>query len=121
VSVDLPDGTAIHTWSEPATGWPTLCLRAVRASWEREYTRGAIVLARGRQHLGVRDFLPHYPIWRGLIANTLFFAVPWYLLLISVPFVRRRWRLCRGQCPSCRYDLRGDLAAGCPECGWGRG
>jgi len=23
-------------------------------------------------------------------------------------------------CPSCGYDLRGDLKSGCPECGWGR-
>lgn len=24
-----------------------------------------------------------------------------------------------GACPSCGYDLRGDVASGCPECGWG--
>lgn len=23
-------------------------------------------------------------------------------------------------CPSCGYDLRGNIAAGCPECGWMR-
>jgi len=23
-------------------------------------------------------------------------------------------------CPKCKYDLRGDLASGCPECGWNR-
>lgn len=27
----------------------------------------------------------------------------------------------RGWCPKCRYDLLGQFAAGCPECGWGRG
>lgn len=25
-----------------------------------------------------------------------------------------------GYCPMCKYDLRGDLDSGCPECGWNR-
>lgn len=25
-----------------------------------------------------------------------------------------------GLCPRCRYDLRGNFRAGCPECGWNR-
>jgi len=24
------------------------------------------------------------------------------------------------RCPACKYDLRGDLKSGCPECGWNR-
>lgn len=26
-----------------------------------------------------------------------------------------------GHCPQCRYDLRGQMEPGCPECGWRRG
>lgn len=33
---------------------------------------------------------------------------------------RRTLRKKRGLCPMCGYDLRGDLDAGCPECGWNR-
>ena len=33
---------------------------------------------------------------------------------------REKRRMRRGLCPLCNYDLRGDLAAGCPECGWNR-
>jgi hypothetical protein len=33
----------------------------------------------------------------------------------------RRWhRRRRGACLNCGYDLRGDFANGCPECGWRR-
>ena len=33
---------------------------------------------------------------------------------------RARWALIAGLCPSCRYDLRGEMHSGCPECGWRR-
>lgn len=32
----------------------------------------------------------------------------------------RRRRMARGMCPECDYELRGNLDAGCPECGWRR-
>lgn len=32
----------------------------------------------------------------------------------------RSSRLALGRCPSCSYDLRGETASGCPECGWCR-
>jgi len=31
-------------------------------------------------------------------------------------FIRAR----RGRCPRCGYELRGNMNAGCPECGWNR-
>lgn len=34
--------------------------------------------------------------------------------------LRRRFREHRGQCVNCGYDLRGQTAPGCPECGWRR-
>ncbi len=64
--------------------------------------------------------LPIYPIWRGLLLDTGFFAAIWAIPMFGVPAVRARHRRKRGLCPNCAYDLGGDLASGCPECGWGR-
>jgi hypothetical protein len=66
------------------------------------------------------NVLPLAIIWPGFVVNTLFYAtVLW--LLIPGPFVLRRMiRRRRRRCPKCGYDLRGQLGAGCPECGWNR-
>jgi hypothetical protein len=64
--------------------------------------------------------LPVLPIWPGFAINTLFYALILWLLYCT-PFVARRLiRIKRGRCPKCGYDLRGELDAGCSECGWGR-
>ncbi len=64
---------------------------------------------------------PLLPVWPSFLVNTVFYAaILW--LLIPGPFVLRRLiRRRRVHCINCGYDLRGDLDAGCPECGWGRG
>jgi len=64
--------------------------------------------------------LPAQPLALGLIINTALYSVLWYLLLLSLVQARRLFRRRRGRCPRCAYDLRHDLAAGCPECGWNR-
>jgi hypothetical protein len=88
----------------------------------------------GALDLGVTDakggrfprVLPYRLIWRGMLINTVFYALILWLL-IPGPFVLRRLiRLKRGRCPKCGYDLRGappevGAGGGCPECGWGRG
>ena len=57
------------------------------------------------------------PLWPGFAANTLVFAVGWWVLL-GGGFFRAALRRRRGLCPRCGYDRAG-LAevAGCPECG----
>jgi hypothetical protein len=46
-------------------------------------------------------------------------AIPGLLLICYI--LRGDWgKPPRGFCPQCEYDLRGQLAAGCPECGWNR-
>jgi len=74
---------------------------------------------------GATRDLPLIPIWFGFIVNSLIFMVAWLLLVSYVPpayrWARHRWRHKEGECPRCRYDLRGDLKSGCPECGWNRG
>ena len=65
--------------------------------------------------------LPLSPIWPGFAVNTAFYAAPLWLLFAVMPrAVRRHLRRRRGRCLKCGYDLRGDLAGGCPECGWNR-
>jgi hypothetical protein len=56
---------------------------------------------------------PFYALPVAAIAGALVAMLP-----IFAP--GRRYWLKRGMCPKCHYDLRGDLAGGCPECGWNR-
>ncbi len=62
----------------------------------------------------------YYPRWLGLAADTAFWGAAW-LGVLSVPIaLRGKRRRAKGLCPTCAYDLKGNLAGGCPECGWGR-
>ena len=64
--------------------------------------------------------LPYRPHWIGFLLNTGLYGVGFWLLFSGLGAVHRRVRIRIGKCPKCGYDLRGDHAAGCPECGWGR-
>ena len=64
--------------------------------------------------------IPCRPIWRGLGVNALLYASFAWLLFGGLPALRRYSRRRHGRCPKCAYDLKADLAAGCPECGWRR-
>lgn len=63
--------------------------------------------------------LPVMPTW-GLTTNTLVYALGWWGAVVVSGWARTRRLRRRGLCPSCAYDLRGELTGGCPECGWGR-
>jgi hypothetical protein len=68
--------------------------------------------------------IPYRPLPLGLILNSLLYGgLTWVLifgpLALRRRFLNERWRRTRC-CHQCGYDLRGDLAAGCPECGWRR-
>jgi hypothetical protein len=109
-----------------AIGWPFLCLTGrvdrdpVTNVWT---TRGMFMLPEPKfRKWTLLGFVPicYQPRWTGIAANgTCFGGV---LLVSSMGFARARdrWRLRRGLCRHCRYDLRG-LAMGsvCPECGMG--
>ncbi len=108
------------TWEE-AAGWPCLCVRSV-------YTTGCSLQHSYRVPAPIRRFLPgmqtaelpYRPIPRGFVLNTLLYAALWPPVL-ALPFaLRGSYRRRRGRCPRCSYNLRGDLASGCPECGWNR-
>jgi hypothetical protein len=91
-----------------AYGWPLLTV------WMRVDTTAAT----GRVPLPLR------PIWIGLLVNGMIYGVMLGLLYLSTfklrKFVRESLWLRRGCCMRCGYDLRFDLARGCPECGWRR-
>ena len=59
--------------------------------------------------------IPTRPIWPGLIANTIFYAVILWLLICGPFSLRRLIRMKRGQCLKCGY-LIGEAAL-CSECG----
>ena len=63
--------------------------------------------------------LPVRPIPRGLIFDSLLFALAWSALLFAPRAIRTRLRLRRGRglCPACGYDLAGNTTGICPECG----
>ena len=47
---------------------------------------------------------------------TLLLAMPFMLWCFTIRQRSRRYRLRRGLCPSCSYDMRGTMGS-CPECG----
>ncbi|MFG0252225.1 MAG: hypothetical protein ACF8NJ_05050 [Phycisphaerales bacterium JB038] len=110
------DPPELH-WSERGSGWPLTCLRALSTWSTRRGFLGVDVPDRG-------DCLPWHPWWPGLAGNTALYALAWFVALIPLSpgadALRRHWRRRCGECPACKCDLRGDLDAGCPECGWGR-
>jgi hypothetical protein len=64
--------------------------------------------------------LPRRIVWTGLVLDTAFYAMALCVMVVGPGRVRRAFRRRRGRCPRCGYDLKHDLAAGCPECGWSR-
>lgn len=108
---------------EHATGWPVLALwYSIDA--EHYNVEGGIPLPRtGTMPRGVAAAraLPLRPIWPGIVIDTVLFAVSWGAMWLGVSKARYLRRRRCGLCPRCGYDLRGDPASGCPECGWGRG
>ena len=117
--------------TQTARGWPMLAMRYERWSqgkpWRFPNPRPPPVVGmvggfdlRCGGPSGPNVILPLQPVWVGFLGNTLCYASAWWGLC-STPAPIRRWvRRRRGQCPTCGYDLRGNVAEGCPECGWQR-
>jgi hypothetical protein len=61
--------------------------------------------------------LPYLPIWPGLLADTLFYALLFAALHQLTAYARRARRRRRNRCAACGYDLQGLNAPTCPECG----
>jgi hypothetical protein len=117
-----PDVAAI----DKAAGWPMLALACTTelkesATGLKYEVRGGIPIPREEEDSWREpNVLPFAPLWSGLIGDTAIFAVIWAVVIGVPPACRGSYRRRRGLCPTCAYDLRHDLATGCPECGWNR-
>ena len=67
-----------------------------------------------------RRRLPIMPLWPGFAINTIFYTIILWLPIGGRSVLRRHLRRRGGRGLRCGYDLRGDFAGGCPECGWNR-
>jgi hypothetical protein len=141
-----PDADHAEYRTVDAFGWPCRALARIKDSRyrvlpdngsakEQEQTSWEVPLKRlsGRDFCGRTFVDPRFPIcplWRGMLVDAVLYGAAFYvvvllplrgLLWIVLPSARGRRRLRRGECPKCRYELRG-LPAGapCPECGWKR-
>jgi hypothetical protein len=138
----LPQGTNADTWIQrlfsdrsawaysattpleyrtvTATGWP------LRSFIGYESWLASAPAARTSKGFLLRDQatalrgVAWMPLPLGLAVNTLVFTIPALVVAVMLPRLRSRLRVRRGHCPTCRYDLRGNFATGCPECGWNR-
>lgn len=81
------------------------------AEWDRQRYVGPTIDASDRRHR-----MSLAPIWRGFVVNTTFYGAAVWLTGVGVVAARRRFRLRRGLCPLCAYNLSG-IASMCPECG----
>ena len=67
---------------------------------------------------------PFRPSWAGVMLNSVSYGLMVWILGIVFGWLRRTLRLRASRlkqcCPQCRYDVRGRLEEGCPECGWNR-
>ena len=82
-------------------------------------TRSAWIWPRDQSLSGLRvvdvRFIPLQPLWRGLLMDSVFYAVILWLLFAAT-FALRRWRrIRRGLCPKCAYPV--GTSTVCTECG----
>ena len=101
-------------------GWPVYCISSSYA----DYTRNSDTLYVYQDGIEIGGsfiyVLPEVLIVRGIVTNSLFYACLIAVGYYGLPWYRCNRRIKRGFCPACKYDLRHNLDAGCPECGWGR-
>lgn len=100
-----------------AMGVPLRCLKTERNLSEYPYRDGLRFTVPSWLAKDEEWSIATVPIWRGLLANSLFWSV-----VVAVPFfapghVTRYLRRKRGWCVGCGYDLASVKGLACPECG----
>lgn len=111
-------------WEEQAFGWPFLALHG-RAQllhdgsvFSEASTEHAIVLTPADKSRGTgMKLLPLWPVWGGLVTNSVLFGATYMCVFSVVVACRRRYRRNRGLCVICGYDLRAVDNRTCSECG----
>lgn len=116
-----------HFRLDQAAGWPMLALWGsmdMRSSpggnLQKTTAKAAIPLVVPANEPLKARFLPLAPLPVGMAIDVLFFDLAWYACVSAIRFSMRRVRQARGLCCRCGYDIRGEMALGCPECGWRR-
>ncbi len=122
---------------EYAFGWPGLALGyRFESDMPGKQTRNSVIVYQydpsleryvGALHIGSSlpltswtGYLPLQVVWRGFVADSLLYAVGWFVPIGGIALARLGLRRYRGKCLKCGYDLRGNSGGGCPECGWER-
>jgi len=110
-------------------GWPLRCLQSAYCSENfagtaaRDVYLGLVAFDSPRLGswaiLGRSEF-PLRVVPVGMCLNTAMYSAGLWLSVIVTSRLRMHLVASKGRCPQCRYDLRGDLERGCPECGWNR-
>lgn len=111
-----PQQGIVHDYcGDRAFGWPMLCLSY---GWVHQRASRAFE-EDGALRLGSR-VVPVRLMPLRFLADVGFWAATILAAIGSILVVRQRFRKARGLCVRCGYDLRFDLAGGCPECAWRR-
>ncbi len=123
-------GGADRTVVIDGCGWPFRALRCAHQlppglptspwSWARPRSSGLPLTGPASGIRASVADLPIEPIWLGLAADTVVYALAGLLALVSMraPWsIMRARRRRRRRCLKCNYDLRGAGHARCPECG----
>lgn len=120
-----PDETRNETRWTFAYGWPLACMRhecVLRRDGPQTWARmKGLQPFRSSSSELVKTRLPFMPIWSGLAVNTLLYGVAVLGVMLGVGYLRLvasgYYRIRRGRCAFCGYDLKGEFGRGCPECG----
>jgi hypothetical protein len=124
-TLDTPQGSGEKRVVMEALGWPWPAMGTTGTTLPSVPSPALISSVRlvGRPRPAAVS-IPLTPLWSALLLDAGFYGLA-LMFLYFVTFRLRRYvresnRLRRGCCLLCGYDLRFDLKAGCPECGWRR-
>lgn len=107
-----------------ARGWPLPILfsEVIVGGRSKSITSGLATTLEPSTYLGYYEMprvLPTRPIWSNMFWSVAFYGAWLWIGCRIVGLGRRQSRAWRGLCPSCGYNLRGETASRCPECGTG--